>query len=927
MGHNSLLQITEGCAEALVESARSLYIMIGTKFAHFEITSHLGSGGMGEVYQAIDSKLGRSVAIKLLPAAFASDADRLSRFRREAQALASLNHPNIAHIYGLEESGDSRYIVMELIEGESLQARIQKGAIPVDEALAIATQIAEALEAAHEKGIIHRDLKPGNVMLTANGRVKVLDFGLAKAYDANPMNATSSNSPTMTSLAATNAGIILGTASYMSPEQARGKSVDRRADIWAFGVVLFEMLSGQRAFAGEDVTDTLASVVKVDPKWDSIGEDVSSRVRQVLRLCLRKDPRQRAHCIADVRLALDGAFETVAAPVAAHTYSKSFFRSWWLVLAAASAIALAAVLLAWGSRRPTIAPVQRMSVVLPAANPIAVGGSPGIWLTISPDGNELVYTGENIEALPTRRQLFIRSLHDLKVRSLPGTAAAANPFFSPDGQWVGFFTNTGELKKVSLTGGNALTLLDKINGSQWAFGTWVDPGTIVYGLSTGNDGLQRISADGGSPRNLTSVDRAKGEVRHTAPQLIASTRTLLFTVVAANPRNNRVEAVSIDTGERRLILEKAMSAHYLNSGHLLFRRDDVVLVAPFDAKKLALLGPAVPLQEEIRRDFQNVPEFSVSPGGTLAYIPALDEALLTLGSVGRDGVFQAFPDLPANRLDRPAVSPTGQYIAYVVFGGGNKVYVYDIHRRTTTRLTQDGGDALIAWHPNGREIAVGSTRQNAHGIYLKDLNGSERLLVTGEPATTIYRPGSWSPDGKLLAYAVQKGTDHDIWIVGEDGKSPHAFLSTPAAEYNPMFSPDGKWLAYVSDKSGRAEIYVKAYPDGDEIPVSTGGATGPVWRRDQKAIFYMSSADGVPRLYEVSVTTEGRRLRLGDPVKVLDMRVPGAAGTLEQYSLSSNIGNSYDILPDGRFVMSRGTDVRSREIVVVQNWIRELMGK
>jgi serine/threonine-protein kinase len=899
--------------------------MIGTKLAHYEITSHLGTGGMGEVYQAVDSKLGRRVAIKVLPAAFASDADRLSRFRREAQALALLNHPNIAQIYGLEESGDTRCIVMELIEGESLHERIQKGRVPIDEALAIAKQIAEALEAAHERGIVHRDLKPGNVMLTADGRVKVLDFGLAKTYNANRVNETTSNSPTISSLAATNAGIILGTASYMSPEQARGKSVDASADIWAFGVVLFEMLSGQRAFPGEDVTDTLASVVKLDPKWDSLGEDVSSRVRQVLRLCLRKDPKQRPHCIADVRMALDGSFETVAPSTMA---APSRARLLLTVGAAAFAGALAVVLWTSQIQRPAPEPVQRTSVMLPVANPIVVAGSPLIWLAISTDGSELVYTGENTEALPSRRQLFIRSLHDLKVRPLPGTEGAVNPFFSPDGQWVGFFTNTGELKKVPVAGGNSLTLLNKLNGSQWAFGDWVDPGNIVFGLSTGKDGLQRISSDGGSPRSITSPDPGNGDLRHTAPHLIPSTRTVLFTVVNADPTKNRVESVSLDTGERRVILEKASGAHYLNSGHLLFRRGEVLLVAPFDPKKLTPMGPEVPLRDEIRRDVQNVPEFAVSSGGTLAYVSALNDALLTLGSVGRDGMFQPFPNVPPNRLDRPAVSPTGQYIAFMVAGGGtgNKIQIYDVGRRTLDKLTQEGADAIIAWHPNGREIAVASTRQNSRGLYLKDLNGSERLLVEVEQPT-LFRPGSWSPDGKLLAYSLQKGNDHDIWIVGEDGKSPHAFLSTPAAEFNPMFSPDGKWLAYISDKSGRNEIYVKAYPDGDEIPVSTGGATGPVWSHDKKAIFYMSSADGSPRLYEVSAIPERKTLRLGDPVKVLDLRVPSANGAMEQYTTSTNAGNSYDILSDGRFVMIRGPDVRSREIVVVQNWIRELEGK
>ena len=904
-------------------------IMIGTKLGHFLVTAHLGSGGMGDVYQATDSRLGRNVAIKLLPAAFASDPERLSRFRREAQLLASLNHPNIAHIYGLEESGDTRCIVMELIEGETLQARLNRAPVPVDEALAIAKQIAEALEAAHEKGVIHRDLKPGNVMLTADGRVKVLDFGLAKAYDTNPTSALSANSPTMASQAATNAGVILGTAAYMSPEQARGKTVDRRADIWAFGVVLFEMLTGQRAFPGDDLTDTLATVVKLDPKWDAMGPDVSSRVRQVLRLCLQKDPRQRAHCIADVRLALDGAFETVAPQAVAAPAPGPDRRRRTALMAATAALAGASVvaLLAWAIPRQAPLPVQRVSVVVPAANPIVGGGFPGIWLAISPDGQQLAYTGQNPEILPSRRQLFIRSLHDLKVRSLPGTAGAVNPFFSPDGQWVAFFTNTGELKKVSLSGGNPLTLLDKINGGQWAFGAWVDSGTIVFAAISGKDGLQRISSDGGAPQKLTSLDPAKGESAHSLPQLLPGTGTVLFSVVYSSLSAPRTEVVILETGERRLVLENARAARYLTSGHLLFMRGNVLLVAPFDPKKLALLGPAVPLVDEIRREGAGVPQLAVSPGGTLAYVPAVEDALLTLGNVGRDGMFQAFAGVPANRLSRPAVSPTGQYIAFLIQEGPEgRIQIYDVRRGTTAKLTQEGSDALIAWHPNGREIAVASRRQTTFGIFLKNLNGPERLLVTGEPGTNI-RPGAWSPDGKLLAYAVQKGSNHDIWIVGEDGKSPHAFLSTPAAEYNPMFSPDGKWLAYISDKSGRNEVYVKAYPEGDEIPVSAGGATGPVWRHDQKGIFYTSSVDGVPRLFEVSVTPEGQSLRLGDPVKVLDLRVPGASGVMEQYVASNNGGNGYDILPDGRFVMIRGADVRGREIVVVQNWFGELAGK
>jgi serine/threonine-protein kinase len=899
------------------------HFMIGTRLAHYEITSHLGTGGMGEVYQALDTKLGRNVAVKLLPPALAGDAERLSRFRREAQMLAALNHPNIAQVYGIEESGETRCIVMELVEGETLQARLQKGPIPVDEALDIAKQIAEALETAHEKGIIHRDLKPGNVMLTGDAKVKVLDFGLAKAAEPNSPDAGISNSPTMVSMSPTKEGMILGTAAYVSPEQAKGRTLDTRTDVWAFGVVLYEMLTGRSAFPGETIIEILGAVLKAEPDWSRLPEATPPSIIKLLRRCLRKDRHDRLHNIADARIEIEDTIKEPQAIASAQPQANIKGRIALIAASAAIAGAVLAVMLVRTVQRPAVAPLNRLSIMTPETSPLRFTGTPSLALAISPDGNNLVYVGENPEIRPSRAQLYIRSLNDLKVRPIPGTDGAVQPFFSPDGKWVAFFTFTDELKKVSLSGGSPVTLSDKIPASRWATGVWVDSNSIVFAARSAG-GMQRISPNGGPVEKLTSLERTQGERFHENVELLPGTRAVLFNVSYENLRPPRVEAVMLDSGERRVVLDNASEPRYLNSGHLLFKRDEVLLVAPFDSKTLTLLGPEVPVVDKIRQEVKA--QLVVSPNGTMAYIPETADALRTLGSVGTDGVFQAFPGVSTNNFGRPSVSPNGLYVAVQVLEGAvSKIQVYDVKRGTTAKLTQEGSDTIIAWHPDSKEIAVFSDRQNASGIFLKDLNGRERLLVKRELGT-IFRPGSWSPDGKELAYVVQSGRGHDIWIVTEDGKSaPRAYLNTPASEYLPMFSPDGKWLAYVSEKSSRPEVYVKPYPEGDDIPVSAGGGNGPVWRPDGKEIFYQTDNDPARPLMGVAVTSEGKGLRLGNPVKVLGLRALGASGQIESFAFSGGWpGNNYDIFPDGlRFVTLRGEDVRKREIVVVQNWFRE----
>ena len=922
----------------------------GSRVGPFEVVAKLGEGGMGEVYRATDVNLKRTVAIKVLPELFAADAERVARFQREAEVLARLNHPHIAQIHSLERipvSSDekegrpksSMALVMELVEGPTLADRIAQGPIPVDEALTIARQIAEALEAAHDQHIIHRDLKPANVKTRPDGTVKVLDFGLAKALDpAQGSGVTAqgnlSQSPTITSPAMTQAGMILGTAAYMSPEQAKGQLVDKRADVWAFGCVLYEMLTGRRAFAGDDVSDTLAAVLRSDPEWQALPHDLPQSVRLLIERSLVKDRRRR---VGDISTALFLLNETpLFAPAAGPAVRRR--STGWLVAGAAITLVAGAVLATVALRTiggPAPPAPQRVSLALPDDRAVGFGWFPGLSLAISADGNRVAYVSSNPGApLDRAFQLRVRSLASLDILDLPGTFNPHQPFFSPDGGTVAFFADTGQLRKISLAGGSPVTLLDKINGSSFAFGVWVDPDTIVFG-AVGSRGLMQVAADGGSAKEITSVNAGEGESLHIPTSVVPNAGIVIFTTAFSQLRETRIEAIVLGSGERRVITDNGGSGRYLSTGHLLFRRGDSVLVAPFDAKGLALAGPAVALSEDIRRDGQNsegsVPQLAVSSNGTLAYVRTAGHSSTTIGRLARRGESFVPFNVPSVRARRPRVSPDGQRVLFETAGAGggtvyeSTVHLHDLVRGTVFNVTQSGADSQAVWRPDGNGFAVYSRRSDQSGIYLKDGAGREELLLPHHDASVSIRPESFSPDGTVLAYTRQQGTQHSIWLltVGEK-PATRSFTSGTTPEHSPKFSPDGRWLAYVTGNFQKSEIYVRGYPGGAPIPVSASGGMGPVWSRDGRTLFYESQPSGERTLMSVSVTSAGETIKLGAPVRVLSLVASSTAGE-EQYERSANWGPGYDVFPDGSFVMIRGASgALSREIVLVQNWFEDV---
>ena len=631
----------------------------------------------------------------------------------------------------------------ELIAGETRTNQVpgKSQGLGLADALPIARQIAEALVAAHDLGIIHRDLKPANIKITDDGTVKVLDFGLAKPTgdDASRSGANAAESPTLTSPAATALGLILGTAAYMAPEQAKGQRVDKRADVWAFGCVLYEMLSGRRAFEGDDVSDTLASILKGDPDWRALPGDLPGPIRLLIERSLVKDRRGRVGDISTALFVLNEA--AVLAPPPRPPRPLPAARSDGASLAPPSVSLAGAALATIGWRtfgRPAPPAVQRVSLALPADRAVDFFWFPNQSIAISPDGTEVAYVSANPGAPPERStQLRVRSLASLAIRDLPGTFLAHQPFFSPDGQSVAFFTRSGELKKIALSGGNAVTLAEKIPGSLWTWGVWLASGTIVFG-GPGTAGLKQVPADGGSPTTLTSVDVTQGEFAHLPASYVPEAGAVFFTTTFSQLRETRLEAVMLQSGERRVIIENARGGRYLSTGHFVFSRGDAVLVAPMDVKRLVLAGPAAALSDDIRRDGTNsegtVPQMAVSSNGTLAYVRRGDAAARVMGRVGRAEAFTPF-GLATGPNRRPRVSPDGQRVAFELprLGGDaafeSAVHVHDLLRGTVTRLTEAGAESHAVWRPDGRAIAVYARHPEASGIYLKDLGGQEHLVL------------------------------------------------------------------------------------------------------------------------------------------------------------------------------------------------------
>ena len=805
-------------------------IAAGTHFGSYEIVAPIGAGGMGEVYQAHDTKLGRDVAIKVLPEAFAHDPERLSRFQREAKMLASQNHPNIATIYGLEQSNGTSYLVMELVSGETLQERIRRDRlVPVEEALAIAKQIAEALEAAHEKGIIHRDLKPANVKVTPDGKVKVLDFGLAKAFAEDTETSDPINSPTL-SQAATMHGVILGTAAYMSPEQARGKTVDKRTDIWAFGCVLYELLCGHPAFEGEDVTEILAAVVKTEPDWNRLPEATPPAIRALLRRCLRKDKRQRLQDAAGVRIEIDDELANPSAAGAAAP-EKSWQRSIPLSLAApvAAVLVIVASILAWMLKPEPPSQSQNsvhVQVGLPTGDRLQ---TVNLNVALSADGSALAYVGIHGGV----SQLYVRALDAPEAKAIPGTEGAFSPFFSPDGQWIGFFAQ-GKMKKVPVGGGAPLTVCV----SQPGGASWGTDDTIVF-----SDGsrLFRVSAAGGQPKILTTPDLSKGEYSHRYPQILPGGKDVLFTALNGfGWDESRIEVLRLNTGERRVLIRGGHTGRFLPSGHLVYYRAGALLAVPFDLTRLEVKGnaPVTVADGVLQNNGTTGAAYAVSAAGILAYIPALGARQFEqrLVWVDRQGKIEPLA-APARTYSNAALSPDGQQVAVTITSGTSELWIYDLTRGSLTRLTSEQGSSINPlWTPDGRRVVYRSNKAGTWNLYWRPANGSgaEERLTTADESDT---PSSWSPDGKVLAFA--KGT-REIWILPLEGdRKPQPFLRTSSSNMTPQFSPDGHSLAYVSDESGGAQVYVQPYPGpGRKWQISTDGGTQPQWNPNSRELFY-----------------------------------------------------------------------------------------
>ncbi len=824
---------------------------------------------MGEVYRAKDTKLKREVALKVLPDAFANDPERMARFQREAEVLASLNHPNIAQIYGIEE----RALVMELVEGETL-----KGPLPVETALEYARQVASALEAAHEKGITHRDLKPANIMVTPAGAIKVLDFGLAAVASDTPAEdgATVTMSPTR-------AGMILGTAAYMSPEQARGQVMDKRADIWAYGVVLWEMLTGRQMFTGATVTDVLAAVLTKEPDLEAVPE----KVRRLLGACLEKDPQRRLRHVGDAWRLLEEPPQGMALP-----HSK---LPWMAVAAVAVLVAAAGW---WYATRPAPPrPLIRLSAEISPDTPLAAPTGGGGMLALSPDGARLALTLRDADG---RVRLHTRLLNENQVTPLAGTENAYFPFFSPDGAWIGFFAD-GKLKKISVEGGAAVPLCDASPGRG---GSWGDDGNIIAALSPFG-GLSRVPSSGGTPVPVTKLNT--GESRHTWPQVLPGSQMVLFTAstqVGGLLDNASIEVVSLKTGERKTVQRGGFFARYLptsdGGGHLVYLHQSTLFAVPFDTGRLALAGVPAPIVEDVSSNtvaggLYALAEASSRPG-TLVYLAGRGQAgspISWLDNGGKTEPLQATPGV----YRTPRFSPDGKRLAFSMTGGqGEDIWVKDLDRDTPSRLSFLAGlNRWPVWTPDGKNIVFFSQNPAAPGSYWirSDGSGEAQRLTDGKFGEFPY---SFSPDGKRLAFSASgNGGSLDIFtapIEGDPGHTrlgkPELFLGTPFNEEFPAFSPDGRWLAYGSNESGTSEIYVRPFPGpGGRWQISTGGGTLPLWSRDGRELLF-ETADR--RVMAVSYAAKGDSFAAGKPRVWSETRLQALVG------YTSN----YDLAPDGK---------------------------
>jgi eukaryotic-like serine/threonine-protein kinase len=870
----------------------------GTRLGPYDVLSALGAGGMGEVYKARDTKLGREVALKILPDSFTHDPERVARFRREAQVLAALNHPNIAQIHGLDEANGTQFLVLELVDGETLADRLKHGALPLDDTLAIAKQIAEALEAAHEKGIIHRDLKPANIALTRDGNVKVLDFGLAKATEA-PGGASLDlgNSPTMTSVAMmSGVGMILGTAAYMSPEQTKGRPADKRSDVWAFGCVLYEMLTGRQLFSGETISDTLAAVLTTKPDLTR----VPARVRRLLQTCLQKDPKQRLQAIGDSQLLLDDAAEE-ARP-------KSNMP--WAISAALAIVAAVAVWSPWRRPAPNNAPaVMRLDLDLGTAR---LASSVGADAILSPDGARLIFVAQGPHG---RSRLLTRRLDQSQLVEVRGSEGAYAPFFSPDGQWVAFFAG-GKLKKTAVDGGDSVILCDAPAGRG---GSWGEDGNIIAALET-QAGLSVVPSAGGKVVPLTTL--APGENSHRWPQVLRGAKIALFTsnTTYSNFDEASISALSLADRKWKIVLERAgMYPRYVSSGHLIYVTKGTLFAVPFDPISMEVRGRPSAVVEDVSNDTAfGFARLDVSGSGMLLYRRGRTEGLRTIHWMDSTGKLETLEIEPAI-YQFPRISPDGSKLIWMVNQGSiADLWIYDWRRGSKTRLT-DSQDvyAYPVWSPDGRYVVFSSSR----GIFWTRADGAGRP----QPLTVskaLQFPMSFTPDGRRLVFSELNpagGLIRTVLLDESSGQlnasSPELFLQTSSNLPFPVFSPDGRWLAYADAESGAYEVYVRAFPDkGTRWLISNG--TMPIWARNGRELFYRNEDS------QIMVATYAVR---GDTFVADKPRVWS-----EKRLANTGLTPLFDLAPDGKrfavLMAAEGPEPREAQshVTLLLNFFDEL---
>ena len=881
----------------------------GTRLGPYEIVSPLGAGGMGEVYRATDTKLGREVAIKVLPDSFAQDPERLARFEREAKVLASLNHPHIASIYGLEEAGEVRALVLELVEGPTLAERLAQSTLPLEECLSIARQIAEALEEAHDKGIVHRDLKPANVKLTPGGKVKVLDFGLAKALD--PMTASGASasqlahSPTLT-LGATVQGVILGTAAYMSPEQARGSIADRRADVWAFGVVLFEMLSGRPLFAGPTVSDTLASVLKVEPDLAQLPPDTPSKIRRLLERCLRKNPHERLHSVADARIVLEevlrGELDEPAAAIAAAVAPP---RPRWQIAAALGAAAVAGGALAVALvelSRADAAPLEVVRFQIPQPAKLPIVGAP----KLSPDGRYLAFDATDDQGTA---RVWVRALNSLEAQPLGGTeGVTARPFWSPDSRFLGFMAG-GKLKRIEVTGGPPQTICDAPTGAD---GTWSEAGVILYDGS-GADPIMKVAAGGGVPVAFVQGGANARGLQVGWPQFLPGGERFLYVNLGEGDEGG-VRVANADGSDDRLVVSGLSRVEYALPGHLLFVREETLVAQRFDADSGELRGEPVPVAEGLGTDNVGLAEFSVSRSGHLAYRAGLAGQARYVWLDRKGNVIEAATE--PGELANAALSPDGRWLAYQLeTASGRDVWVRDLKRGVPSRFTFDeGSESAPLFDPSGRRVLYARAvdgEPNRIVVRALDRTGEEELLFESADLLSL---ADVTPDGESLVFVRRKADEPwATWLlpIGHPDRA-RPLVANRFWNYRAQVAPNGRWLAFQSDESGQNEIYVIALAaSSGRWQISTRGGSEPHWGPDGRELFYLSPES---RMMRVEVDT-GAAFEAGIPEPMFIV-------SLDQ----SRIRNRLLVSNDGqRFLaLAPQGDQQVPPTTVVLNWSRLL---